>query len=286
MKQQILLIDDDITYCKTFERSARSAAFELVYAHNLLEGIGMLDENRQIVAVVLDGHSFLQPDQSGGPKANFVYHALHALDDMEREQQRIIPRCVNTESPTEFREELQGLVQVFDKRGDDSFLFRWLRKAIAALPETRIREEYKDIFEHTNSVFTHQEENELIGLILFAETYTAQDIPGNLAVLRRLLEKLTDACALKLLNEDPRSYASKMGVSVKPVFDTLYSRKILPRQIVKQVHYLYAYCSEFGTHIYRSQNPPYNPDVYAFRRNLNSFLEVLGYCSELFNRKR
>jgi hypothetical protein len=279
MKKNILIIDDDLAYCQTFKNLAGQYAFDLIFAHNLEDGIARLKENGRLLAVVLDGHCFLEPGQAEVPKVNFVYHALHALDDMEREQQRLIPRCVNTEQPAEFREELQGLVKVFDKQGDAGVLFRWIRKVISELPETRIREEYDDIFEHTQKIFNHLEEDELIGLLLFGETPVEADISANLAVLRRLLEKLTDVCALQLLKEDSRAYASKMGVSVKPVFDTLYSRRILPRQLVKQVHQLYSYCSEFGTHIYRSQKPNYQPDIYAYRRNLNSFLEVLKYCA-------
>lgn len=285
MKTSILIIDDDPAYCQTFKNMAAQYAFDLIFAHSLEEGIELLQANRRLLAVVLDGHCFWGSGQSEPPKVNFVYHALHALDDLEREQQRLIPRCVNTEQPAEFREELQGLVKVLDKQGDAGVLFRWIRKVISELPETRIREEYDDIFEHAQKIFNHLEEDELIGLLLFGETPVEADISANIAVLRRLLEKLTDICAVQLLNEDPRDYASKMGVSVKPVFDALYSRKIIPRQIVKQVHHLYSYCSEFGTHIYRTQNPAYFPGVYAYRRSLNGFLEVFKYCTGLIKVK-
>ena len=278
MKNTLLIIDDDATYCNTFKNLARQYAFELNFAHNLEDGVSLIGNNRRIIAVVLDGHCFLEPSQKDAPKVNFVYHALHALDDLEREQQRIIPRCVNTELPAEFREELQGLVSVFDKKGDAAFIFRWLRAAIAELPETKVREAHADIFEKLHLVFNHLEEDELIALILKAENPDISDIPASLASIRRLLEKLTDACSQALLKISSDKYASKMGVSVKPVFDAMYSQRIIPRVIVRHSHNLYSYCSEYGNHISRSRQPEYTVSIYSYRVQLFKFLEILSYC--------
>ena len=281
MKQNILLIDDDVAYCTGFETLAKKHLFEVHLAHSLEEGVNILESNRQINAVVLDGHCFIEPGQIGTPGVNFVFHALHNLDNLERDQNRLIPRCVNTEQPEEFREELKGLVQVYPKTGDPVFLFRWLRKTISQLPEWQAREEHAVIFERAGRVFDDHEIAELIDLIAFAERPDESDIPAKLSVIRRLLEQLADACANRLLQKNPEEMAGRMGVSVKPIFDALYSRKLVPKVIQADASRLYSYCSEYGTHIYRKQQPVYDPDTYAYRRCLNSFLELTGYCTGL-----
>jgi len=281
MKNLVLLIDDDKNYCLALQKEATKALLDLTYAHNLEEGLALIKNNRRIKAILLDGHCFLEPSQNGDPKANFVYHALHHLDDLERLQNRVIPRCVNTERPADFAEELQGLVSLFSKNTDPNILFRWTRQSINELAEVQLMELHRVVFENSGLIFSDLEEDELVDLILFADNCDESDIPARLAVIRRLLERLTDVCAEELLNSSGEAYASQMGVSVKPVFDALRTKKLVPSPIAKQARDLYSYCSEFGNHIHPVGLPEYSPDTYAYRRNLNAFLEVVSYCSAL-----
>lgn len=285
MKSLVLLIDDDKNYCEHIKKEAEKSLIELIYAHNLEEGLSFIGKNRRIKAVILDGHCFLEPQQVGSPKVNFVYHALHHLDDLERIQNRIIPRCVNSEQPADFNEELQGLVPLFSKNTDSNILFRWIRQNISELAEIQTMENHPAVFENSHLIFSDLEEDELIDLILFAENPDESDIPARLAIIRRLLEKIADACAEALLESTSEAYASPTGVSVKPVFDAMQSKKIMPAPIVRLVRNLYSYCSEFGNHIHPEGRPAYNPGCYAYRRNLNSLLEIVNYCSDLIDSK-
>lgn len=284
MKILVLLIDDDKNYCRILQEKAKQAILELSIAHNLKEGLEMIGNNRRIKAVILDGHCLLESNQPDGPKANFVYHALHHLDDLEREQNRIIPRCVNSEIPSDFVEELQGLIPVFSKNSDSNLLFRWVRQSISQLEEVQVMEKHPAIFDNSQLVFNDLEEDELIDLLIFAENPDESEIPSRLAVIRRLLERLTAVCAEELLKTSADSYANMMGVSVKPVFDALRSKQIVPGILAKQVRDLYSYCSEFGNHIQTDGKPEYHADTYAYRRNLNGFLEVLSYCGYLMKK--
>jgi len=281
MQNLVLLIDDDREYCLKLQKEAHNALLELIFAHNLEEGIDLIDSNRRIKAVILDGHCFLESGQNGSPKANFVYHALHHLDNLERTQNRIIPRCVNSEKSADFNEELQGLIPVFSKNTDSNILFRWTRQSINELVEVQVMEKHPAIFENSGLIFSDLEEDELVDLILFADNCDESDIPARLAIIRRLLERLTDVCAECLLDTSADVYANMMGVSVKPVFDALRTKKIIPAPLTKQVRDIYSYCSEFGNHIHPEGKPEYSPDAYAYRRNLNGFLEVVSYCSLL-----
>jgi len=285
MRSQILLIDDDTAYCQELQKKAKSALLYLIIAHSLKEGLMLIAHNRRIKVVILDGHGVLEPGQVNGPRANFVYHALHEIDDIEREQDRVIPRCVNSEQPSDFSEELQGLVSLFSKKNDPSLLFRWVRHSLGQLEETKVLGKHSGLAILLPMFFSDTEEDELIDLLVFDEQPVEADIAARLAVLRRLLEKIADVCAIQLLGENPASYASKMGVSVKPVFDSLYSHKIVPAHINRIVHRLYAYCSQYGTHIYRPSVPVYRPGIYAWRQNLNSLLEVIEYCGALLMAK-
>ena len=281
MKNLVLLIDDDQNYCHYLQNEAVKASIELIYAHNLEQGMDIIDQNRRVKAVILDGHCLLEANQTDGPKVNFVYHALHHLDELEHEQNRVIPRCVNSEQPADFDEELQGLVSLFSKNTDCNILFRWVRKRISELTEVQVMEKHITVFENAYLYFSDQEEDELIDLILFAENPDLSDIPSRLAVIRRLLERLADVCSADMLKTSASSYANMMGVSVKPVFDALRSKQIISGHITRQVRNLYSYCSEFGNHIHPHSVPDYKPNAYAFRHHLNGFLEIVSYCAPL-----
>ena len=95
---------------------------------------------------------------------------------------------------------------------------------IVELPKTKVSEAHPDVFEKLHLVLNHLEEDELIALILRAENPDISNIPASLASIRRLHEKLTDECSEALLNNSSDRYASKVGVSVKPVFDAMYGQ--------------------------------------------------------------
>lgn len=285
MKYSFLLIDDNADYCSSILSLIRQTKLQLHIAHSLEEGLEMLEVNRRIKTVVLDGHCFIEPEQEGQPEVNFVYHALHALDDLERAQNRLIPRCVNTELPGEFERELAGLVPVFDKGQDAANLFHWIKEAVDALPGNRVRTTHERLFELIPLIYNDLEEDELTDMLLFEEHPDASDIPAKLSAIRRLLEKLADVNAIKLLDRSPASFEAFRGVSVKPIFDSLYTRKIIPRPVNRLAHYLYSYCSEYGTHIYRNKPPEYHLNAYVYRRTLNSLLELIYVCGSLIDKK-
>lgn len=285
MKYPFLLIDDDADYCNSILSLIRQTKLQLHTAHSLEEGLEVLEANRHIRTVVLDGHCFIEPEQEGQPGVNFVYHALHALDDLERAQNRLIPRCVNTELPGEFERELSGLVPVFDKGQDAGNLFHWIKQSTDALPENRVRSAHVRLFELIPLIYNDLEEDELTDLLLFEEHPDISDIPAKLSVIRRLLEKLSDVSAVELLKRSPESFEAFRGVSVKPIFDALFTKKIIPKPVNKLAHYLYSYCSEYGTHIYRNKPPEYQLNSYVFRRNLNGLLELILVCGSQIEKK-
>lgn len=285
MKYPFLLIDDDADYCNSILSLIRQTKLQLHTAHSLEEGLEVLEANRRIKTVVLDGHCFIEPEQEGQPGVNFVYHALHALDDLERAQNRLIPRCVNTELPGEFERELAGLVPVFDKGQDAGYLFHWIKQSTDALPENRVRSAHVRLFELIPLIYNDLEEDELTDLLLFEEHPDTSDIPAKLSVIRRLLEKLSDVSAVELLGRSPESFEAFRGVSVKPIFDSLFTKNIIPKPVNKLAHYLYSYCSEYGTHNYRNKPPEYRLNSYVYRRNLNGLLELIQVCGSLIEKK-
>lgn len=283
MKSIVLLIDDDKDFCLALQKEAEKVRLQLTFVHDLEDGMALLEDNRRIMSVILDGHCLLESDQPEGPGVNFVYHALHLLNDLEHEQNRMIPCCVNSEKPGEFTEELKGLIPVFNKLDDPEPLFNWLKQCIKNLPEMVVKQDNPSVFDHLESVFSDKEEAELIDLLIFSDKPDVSDIPAKLAVIRRLLEKFADVVCIKLLHKEPSYYASGAGVSVKRIFDVLYSSKMIHAQIRKHVHHLYSYCSEYGNHIYRHKIPPYEPGIYAYRHYLNTFLEIVAYCQAIIH---
>ncbi len=281
MLYHALLIDDDVKYCESFKKEASKHLINVLVAHNLEEGIELVSSNRRILTVILDGHCFLSVDQKGDPKANFVYHAFHDLDNIEFTQRRVVPRCVNSESPDSFKEELNGLYDLFDKNQSVTELFAWIRRCIAERPETAVREAYASVFENSEFIFTDEEEAELIDLFMYVDLLDTAEIPGQLAIIRRLLEKLADYACIRFLGKDPVHYASMKGSSVRAIFDALESKGIIHSQIRKISGQLYTYCSAFGNHVNRPKVPAYKPSIYSFQANLFLLAELIVCIAEI-----
>jgi transcriptional accessory protein Tex/SPT6 len=277
----LLLLDDDPAYCLQLQEEAKAYRFDIHYHHNLEDGLDALLASRRYKAVILDGRCFIEPGQQGTARSNFVYHALQRIADIENEYNRTIPFCINSEHPDDFREDLEGIAHVFRKTIQHEALFEWLKDTIYLLPETTIRKQYYDIFEKIAPHFSEEEEDLLIDVLQGSGTSDRALIITNLALLRRLLERLIDIACVTKLNKQPEAFLSGSGSRTRLILDALNNR-VLPPELFVTANQLYKTCSKYGNHksLQNKALPQLNINKYFSQRLVHTFLELADYLLE------
>lgn len=174
----ILMIDDDRDNFDSLKNKAAYKGIMLKYAESLEEMLDELKANLQIDAVILDGKGFRKKGQmKGTEKEDFVHEALTELKILEREQDRIIPKCVYTAWYDQLKDSLESRVRVFDKKKmalDSNLMdefFGYLQNEVAASSYKKIRLKYKDVLACYGSKYIPStEEASLIKLLSLAES--------------------------------------------------------------------------------------------------------------------
>ncbi len=274
----LLLLDDDPAYCLQLQEAAKAYRFEIHYRHNLEDGLEALVASRRYKAVILDGRCLLRPDQTAPARSNFVHHALLRIDNIEDEYNRIIPFCINTENPSDFTEDLEGIATVFRKSLQHDAMFNWIKDAITQLPETIIRKRYADIFEKTAKCFTDEEEDLLVDILQNANTSDPALLITSLALLRRLLERLIDITCVTKLNKQPQAFLSGTGSRTRLILDAMHN-SVLPPELFVTANQLYKTCSKYGNHksLQNMALPQLNLNKYFSQRLVHTFLELADY---------
>lgn len=278
MSTRILIIDDDAEYCKQLQAEAKAFGFELVTTWNLADGADLIRKDRKITAIILDGRCYLTADRQEPVRSNFVMHAIEKIRELEDEYNRVIPFCVNTETPDEFKEDLMGIAEVFLKNKEHEALFRNLKDLIRALPETTVREEYADVFEKTDKQFDDEFEALLISALLKMEASDKADITTGLGTLRLLLEAVIDQACREKLGKAPESFHFADKSRTRQILEAM-RQQVLPIELYDSAVMLYRVGSRFGNH----QDPVahgavvLNPGKYTYQRCVFALLELIVF---------
>lgn len=146
------MIDDDKDNFDSLKNKAALKGILLKYAESLEEMLDELKANLQIDGVILDGKGFRKKGQvKGTEKEDFVHEALTELKMLEREQDRIIPKCVYTAWYDQLKDGLESRVRVFDKKKlalDNNLMdefFDFLLSEVAVSSANKIRIKYADV---------------------------------------------------------------------------------------------------------------------------------------------
>lgn len=148
----ILMVDDDKDNFSSLKNKAAYKNIQLKFTDNLEDMVVELKSNLNIDAVILDGKGYKKRGQTkGSEKEDFVHEALTELRVLEREQNRIIPRCVYTAWYDQLKDGLESRVRVFDKKKlalDENLMeefFDFLLSEVAASGLKKIKDKYKDV---------------------------------------------------------------------------------------------------------------------------------------------
>ncbi|HPR72976.1 MAG TPA: hypothetical protein PLX41_04875 [Bacteroidales bacterium] len=146
----LVLIDDEIKYCQTLQTFAKLKDFDIRYFTNYEEGFEYLHLNDLYSGVILDARCFRNKEAEADKetKDSGIFYAVSRITDLVRNTGRPVPYCVNTGFSASFRENLEQMdVMVFDKAIDRDKMLAWFRDEIERMPETKIRNNFPDVFE-------------------------------------------------------------------------------------------------------------------------------------------
>lgn len=174
----VLMTDDDKDNFNSLKNKAAHQGILLKYAESLEEMLELLRKDLQIDAVILDGKGFRKAGQAKGTeKEDFVHEALTELRILEKEQNRIIPRCVYTAWYDQLKDALESRVHVFDKKKlalDAKLMndmFEFLKSEVAASSNKQVRLKYKDVLAcYGGKYIPATEEASIIQILSLAES--------------------------------------------------------------------------------------------------------------------
>lgn len=248
MPHPLLLINDDLAFCQNLQQQAKLRGFVLHHRQSLEEGMELLAEKPEILAVILDTRCHIDDDDNGAAKSNFVLHAITQIQDYEHQMNRSLPYCICTENPEEFTEDFEGIARVFDKNDDAVALFDHVNQLIQMLPRIQAREKFAELFQVFEDFFSTEEEELLTDLVLNLNQSDSVSVISNLTILRRLEESLIALAAIKLLPEIKKGKGPKTLGHARENLRRLNDMKFIDGFRYSFADDIYKVCSRYGSH--------------------------------------
>lgn len=188
----VLLIDDIKDNYDSYRGIAATKKINLKYNQFGDSGLKELEENRGILAVILDGKGFLKStDQRGDESESFVMTMLQKIAVIESQQNRKIFKCVLTAWYEQFRPYISEDIIIYDKSsGDELKIFQNIRNIVSNWDEYLIQMEHQDIFNklrNRSSQFPKMESRLLLLLLEMDKGKFLQEDKIN--QIRSILEK-------------------------------------------------------------------------------------------------
>lgn len=290
----VLLIDDIKDNYDSYRGIAATKKINLKYNQFGDTGLKEIEENRGILAVVLDGKGFLKStDQRGDECEAFVGTMLQKIAVIELKQNRKIFKCVLTAWYDQFRPYISDDVIIYDKSsGDEHMMFQNIRSVVSNWDEYLIQLEHLDIFSklrNRNSQFPKMESRLMLLLLEMGKGNFLQE--DNFNQIRSILEKtfkeLKKSKNFHLPNElfnpfgDPimeKCVAYLQGREVKfndkVVFEKIRNSRI-PSFLGLHLNFLLRITANYS-HDYEGNT------TYTFKSIMNSLLEyLLWYFNEI-----
>ncbi len=278
---KIAIIDDDTDYASTLVEEALEFGFRLLIFNNLDEGIVALESDRGIKAVILDSRCPIYEDQNPGTaKSSFIFQAIQRLVDIEHLHNRYVPYCLNTETPDEFKEDLEGIAPVFKKTHDHERMFLFLQGEVDLLPETALIKRHDDVFEFFDRFLSPEDEELLLALLTGRHDEDFASVVTGLNRIRRLEESLFDVIAAYFLKIDPMQIPSFNMSRTKNIILRLRKSMQMPLHLYDFAMDIYTLTSKYGAH--KDTSPDlYRPGRYTVNSLIYSFFELCEWARSL-----
>ena len=210
---KVLLVDDKEDYCESLAGIARKHNIQVLYKLDWETGFEVLQNEKKIDFVILDGKGKLEGDQED-EKDNFAFKAILDLDQYSNDIKRDIPYCVNTGFIDNF-EGLEGSVEIFEKNPSDrDKMFKYIKSRVFNSDYRTKRKLFPESFlVFDEGLLSDKHEYLLLDMI---DCYQKEDYrKKNLNIQRDLLE----ACFIALRDSLPVISPDLYRKDGKPILD-------------------------------------------------------------------
>lgn len=284
LKYYVLLVDDKVEFAHEFQRQAQNYNIKVIHKTNYKDMETALPSIAdKLAAAILDIKCLKEPNQLMEGE-DFLTLALELLNGKYQE----LPRAILTADPEGYSIAKKWYTQerLFKKiPGDIETLFEYIITKGSERENQRIRIKYSDIF----SVFERGQldlatENELLNLIKQANKNELAQIKNNLALIRRIQEKifqtvnkqnktiLPDSCFKA--NKDLLFWDAHNHLSDKLRTGNVYYSGI-PRSFSSCIYHV---ASDNGSHN-PYESPEYQPTTYTVNAMLFALFDLMRWFS-------
>lgn len=189
---QILLIDDECDKMQDFIDLAAQYCFNVTPYSNYEEGMAALEkEPNKYQGVILDALSFMTPDDEVASNPKAMRASINRLNSLRDKSNRIYPYCVYTGYIDDIQDGMEDEIEIFVKGKDQEKLFDWLESSLNNLEETRIIQQYSDVF----TVFDEgwlpfSKRPELVSIIQQLQNPKIEELKGAISQIRSFTESI------------------------------------------------------------------------------------------------
>ncbi|PTX61113.1 hypothetical protein C8N46_105269 [Kordia periserrulae] len=289
----ILWFDDEHETLETIKEDALLVDITLNGCSNAADGLIELKTN-EYDAIILDGLFYKNEDHSGNALNDEAFGEVAKYLGEQKAKGITIPWFIYS-GQRSFVKDKNSLVnifadtsfangKVFDKNIDDDFeeLCKEIKKAVDALPQTQIKNEYADVFEiFILGYLPNTVKENLINVLLQPLPTNNNELKAILTNIRSIQESCFTAIEAKgIFTNGLRSFKNKVKYLSGNITWDASQNKFVPTSTVYQTHeiellqsWLYQTC---GKYIHHTQNQvDYMISNYSVEALRNGLLEIL-----------
>ena len=292
---RVLLIDDDEHLAASLRNRARRYQVLITYKTNFEEGFKELISNQKYQAVILDGKAPITPQQTKGTEAeDFVLKAIVKLNEIKLTYHRTIPFCVHTAWYVQLEPSLRTNSKIYDKKKtavDDSLMqemFNYLHSEVDKLENTRIKQQYPDIFEFADRYLDDEDNGLLLNLLSGKVTPQRETLLTRLAFIRRLEESVLNIFCRECLKKDPLLFGQGGNSRGKELIDLIKEKKYAPLHVSFMTYVIYKTQSTAVNHKPPKSSEFYNYPItiYTVKTFIHALLDIILWVKETIHSKR
>lgn len=283
----ILAIDDDADVLKSLEASAREHSIRLTSVNSLEGAQKLINEGHSFQGFIFDVVCNTYKDQTN-PKEDFISKAL----DYAKKNFQAYPRAIITGYSNHY----EGLStyyseeKIFEKGNVPAIteMFKWFRKEIENLKETKIKEKYPEVWEvFILKLLSDEIEKELLETLMQMDNHNLTTIKDNLARIRRIFESIyieiskrrDDIIPVKML----RGERGELRVSA--IINHLKDNGYIDGVITDFSFTIWKVASDNGSHA-PYENPDYMPTKYTVQSLTYALLDVLLWMKSILTKSK
>lgn len=268
-----ILIDDTESYIEEFKGLASYHYMEVLGYISLENALDEYPDLSGIDFIILDAQGIIDEEDTS-PDFDFVPTALRRIEEIERRNAFVIPKCINTGFPENAKvKRYKNSIPIFEKSTQQNQLFEFVKQSVGELDVYQMRNSYPEIFEVFDSeLLSGNMKNEFVAICREIKENNPKQYKATLRRMRPIIENVLTKLNDTDENLIPKGYFKKgipeisaiiHHLSGKPKFnkDTreleYHAEQVLPEHISYLLNTLYDISSKVAMHDYSKEITQY-----------------------------